>query len=148
MNRRIMTVLAAAVLAGCASGQGSGDYSREQTRQVQDVQMGVVESVRTVTIEGTKSPVGTVAGGAIGGVAGSTVGKGKGSALGAVLGAVAGGLAGAAAEEAITRQPGLEIVLRLDSGRTIAVTQGADETFQPGDRVRVLTSGGVARVSR
>jgi len=35
--------------------------------------MAVVESVRTVQIEGTKSPVGAVAGTVVGGIAGSNV---------------------------------------------------------------------------
>jgi len=57
-------------------------------------------------------------------------------------------LAGSAIEENVTRQPGLEITVRLDGGRMTAVTQAADESFRPGDRVRVLTSyDGTARVA-
>ena len=110
--------------------------------------MGVVESVRQVNLEGTKTPVGTVAGAAVGGIAGSTIGSGKGSMVGAVLGAVAGGVAGSAIEEGVTRKTGLEITVRLNSGRMIAVTQEADEDIRPGDRVRVLSGGGVTRVTR
>lgn len=140
--------LAASItLAGCAGGVGSRDYRRDQVRSVQQVQSGVVEKVREVNIEGTKTPVGTGAGAVVGGVAGSTVGSGRGSVVGAVVGAVAGGLAGSAVEESVTRQRGLEITVRLDSGRTLAVTQGADEAFRRGDRVRVLTGGGVTRVT-
>ena len=98
-------------------------------------------------IEGTKTPIGAAAGAAVGGIAGSNIGGGKGQAVGAILGAVGGGLAGAAVEEGVTRKPGLEITVRLDSGRLIAVTQEADENFAPGERVRVLTGGGVTRVS-
>lgn len=135
------------VLGGCASGVGNQDYRRDQVRGVQEVQTGVVESVRQVNIEGTKTPVGTGAGAVVGGIAGSHVGGGKGSVVGTVLGAVVGGVAGAAAEEGVTRRRGLEITVRLDSGRTIAVTQGADESFRPGDRVRILSGGGVTRVT-
>lgn len=137
----------AVLLAGCASGVGSGDYSRSQTRSAQEVQMGTVESVRTVKIEGTKSVVGPAAGAVVGGVAGSTVGGGRGRVVGATVGAVLGGVGGAAAEEAITRQDGLEITVKLDSGRILAITQGADEDFRVGDRVRVLTGGGTTRVT-
>jgi len=52
----------AALLAGCASSNSGDVYTREQTRQVQTVQMGIVESVRTVKIEGTKTPIGAGAG--------------------------------------------------------------------------------------
>lgn len=138
---------ALAILGGCAAGTGGKDYSREQARAAQEVQMGVVESVREVNIEGTKTPIGAGAGAVVGGVAGSTVGGGRGSVIGAAVGAVLGGLGGAAAEEAVTRNKGVEITVKLDSGRLIAITQTADETFQVGDRVRVLTGGGATRVS-
>ncbi len=145
-----LTLLAAAMAAigGCAGGLGSGDYSRGQARAVQEVQMGVVESVRDVNIEGTKTPIGAGAGAVVGGVAGSTVGGGRGSIVGATLGAVLGGLGGAATEEAVTRQKGVEITVKLDSGRMIAITQAADQEFRVGDRVRVLSGGGVTRVSQ
>ena len=139
---------AIALLSACASGVGGGDYSRDQARREQTVRLGVVDSVREVKIEGTRSGVGAVAGGAVGGVAGSTVGQGRGSTVGAVLGSVAGGVAGQAAEQGATRQTGLEITVKLDSGRLIAVTQAADETFKPGDRVRVLSDGATSRVTR
>lgn len=141
-------LVAAFTLGGCASGLGSRDYSRSQVRGAQEVRMGVVVDVRDVNIEGTKTPIGAGAGAVVGGIAGSQIGRGNGSIAGAVLGAVAGGLAGSAIEEGVTRQKGLEITVRLDSGRTIAVTQGADEYFRPGDRVRVLSEGGTTRVTR
>ena len=57
------------------------------------------------------------------------------------------GLVGSAIEENATRQPGLEITVRLNNGRMVSVTQAADEPFYRGDRVRVLTSyDGTARV--
>lgn len=145
----LVPALLAAMLTGCASGLGSGDYERKEARRVYEVKTGVVESVRQVRLEGTDSNVGTVAGGIVGGVAGSEVGGGKGSAIGAVLGAVVGGVAGKTVEEVATRKPGLEIVVRLDSGRTIAVVQeDTGESFARGDRVRVLESGGQARVTK
>ena len=64
---RILTVLClTAFLGACASSNSGGGYSRGQTRQVQTVKMGTVESVRLVKIEGTGSPVGTGAGAVIG----------------------------------------------------------------------------------
>jgi outer membrane lipoprotein SlyB len=146
-NLLVIASACVVVLAGCAASQSGSAYSRTQARQAQDVEMGVVESVREVQIEGTKTPIGAGAGAVVGGVAGSTVGGGRGSAVAAVLGAVGGGLAGAAIEEGVTRKKGLEITVRLDSGKMIAVTQEADEAFAPGERVRILSGGGVVRVS-
>lgn len=143
-----LLAIALVTLGGCASGTGSKDYSRAQTRGVQEVQMGVVESVREVNIEGTKTPIGAGAGAVVGGVAGSSVGGGSGRVVGATVGAVLGGLGGAAAEEAVTREKGVEITVKLDSGRMIAVTQAADQEFRVGDRVRILSGGGVTRVTQ
>lgn len=136
------------ISAGCASSRSGEVYSRDQARQEQVVRMGVVEAVKPVQIEGTKTPVGGLAGAAVGGVAGSNVGGGKGQIIGGIIGAVAGGLAGAAAEEGLTRKQGLEITVRLDNGSLIAVVQEADQQFAPGDRVRVLSGHGATRVSR
>jgi outer membrane lipoprotein SlyB len=138
------------LLSGCVSSTAGDVYSRDQARTEQSVRMGTVEAVREVRIEGTKSGVGAVAGGVTGGIAASTIGHGTGSAVAAAVGAIAGGLAGAAAEEGLTKSNGLEITVKLDNGQTVAVVQGVDAntTFQPGDRVRLLSGQGVTRVSR
>lgn len=147
LTRSIILLVLAATLAACASSNSGSVYSRDEARRVQTVKLGVVESVRQVKLEGTKSPVGTVAGAAVGGVAGSTIGNGRGSTIAAVIGAVVGGIAGSAAEEGLTRKDGLEITVKLDSGNMVAVVQEADEAFSPGDKVRLLENGGTTRVS-
>jgi outer membrane lipoprotein SlyB len=142
-----LALLAAIVLTGCQSSNSGSYYSRGESQREQTVREGVVDSVRSVMIEGTKTPVGTLAGGVIGGVAGSNVGGGSGRVVGGVLGAVAGGLIGSAAEEGITRKPGYEITVRLNNGELRSVVQEADEQFHPGDRVRLVSQGGVTRVT-
>ena len=149
--RFISTVAAVAALAivvsGCAPSMSGGAYTREQARREQSVRLGVVESVRQVQIEGTRSGIGPAAGAVVGGIAGSTVGQGRGSAVGAVLGGVAGGVAGQAAEEVGTRKTGLEITVKLDGGKLVAITQEADEAFRPGERVRIISDGTTSRVT-
>lgn len=146
--RTSVAVLALALVAGCAAPSNSGSaYTRGQTRSEQTVRMGVVESVREVQIEGTRSSIGPAAGAIVGGVAGSSVGQGRGSAIAAVLGSVAGGVAGQSAEQYATQRRGLEITVRLDNGKLVAITQEADESFRPGERVRILSGGGVSRVT-
>ena len=148
---RLLAVAFSAVallgLSACAGSQSGSAYTRSQTRGEMLVRMGVVESVRTVTIEGTQSGVGAITGGVLGGIAGSNVGHGSGSTAGAVVGAVLGGLAGQAIEEQTSKKEGLEITIKLDSGQMIAVTQEADEQFHPGERVRILSGDGLTRVS-
>jgi outer membrane lipoprotein SlyB len=147
-SKLLFIALIAMFLAACASSNSGSVYKRDDARKVQTVKTGVVESVRTVKLEGTKSPIGTVAGGAIGGIAGSSIGSGRGSAIAAVIGAVAGGLAGSAAEEVVTREDALEITVKLDGGAMIAIVQEADEAFQPGDRVRIVENADTSRVTR
>lgn len=134
-------------LLACASSNSGSVYSRDEARKMQTIKTGVVESVRSVKLEGTKSPVGTIAGGAVGGVAGSSIGGGRGSAIMAILGAVAGGLLGSAAEEGITRKDAYEITVKLDGGGMVAVVQEADEVFKAGDKVRLVENGETTRVS-
>ena len=134
-------------LAACASSNSGSVYSRDDARKVQTIKTGVVESVRSVKLEGTKSPIGTIAGGAIGGIAGSSVGGGRGSAIAAIIGAVAGGLAGSAIEEGVTRKDAIEITVKLDGGSMIAIVQEADEQFRPGDKVRIVENADTSRVT-
>ena len=142
-------LVAAIGLGGCASGLGGGTYERGEARRTMVVQYGTVEAVRAVKLEGTKTPVGPLAGAAVGGIAGSGVGGGRGQAVATVIGAVAGGLAGAAVEEGATRQQGVEVTVRLDNGQVLAVVQeDSGEGFRPGDRVRLVRDAGTTRVAR
>ena len=144
----ILVTAITGALGACATSNSGDVYSREDARKVQTVRMGVVEGIRQVKLEGTKSPVGTIAGAAVGGIAGSAVGgNDKVSAIAAVIGAVAGAVAGAAIEEGVTRADGIEITVKLDNGTLIAIVQEATDKFTPGERVRLIESNGNTRVS-
>ena len=146
----VFLVLITTGLAGCASNLSGDTYSRSDVRSVQQVQYGEIVTLRPVQIEGTKTPIGAGAGAVAGGIAGSTVGGGKGSAIMAVIGAVAGGVAGAAVEEGVTRSQGVEITVRLENGKTVAIVQALspNEKFVVGDQVRVMTNGSTSRVAQ
>lgn len=137
----------AVAIGGCASSNSGDVYSRDEARRVQTVQMGVVEGLRPIRIEGTKSQIGTGAGTIIGAIAGGGAGQGRGSSIGSVLGAVAGGMAGAAAEEGYTRENGVEVTVRLETGRIISVVQTGKADFKIGDRIRILQVDGTTRVA-
>jgi outer membrane lipoprotein SlyB len=119
-------------------------------RTEQTVRLGTVESVREVQIQSDDPAVGTVAGAVIGGAAGSAVGGGRGSLITGVIGAVAGGVAGNMAEKNLRGTRGLEITVRLRNGDLIAITQAYEpgDDFRAGDPVRILSGGGVTRVTR
>lgn len=148
LRATVLALIAGLGLAGCASNLTGDTYSRDEARRAMVVRYATIESMRMVKLEGTKSNVGTVAGGAVGGIAGSSIGRGKGSAVGAVIGAVAGGLAGAAVEEGVTRSQGIEITVRLENGSHMAVVQEySGERFVPGQRVRLVQNGSTTRVT-
>lgn len=152
MKRKILLIIPLCLfMVACAQHRAQDPsattYSRDQTLHVQQVEFGTVTSVRSVQIEGTQSGIGAAAGTVVGGVAGSGIGDGRGSTIAAVLGGVAGGVLGDKAENAVTKKAGLELTVQLDDGEMISVVQEAEETFRVGDRVRLLTSHGVARIS-
>jgi outer membrane lipoprotein SlyB len=146
----LLIILSSLTISGCASSLQGDTYSRDDARQVQTVQYGTIEALRMVIIEGTKTPIGSTTGAVVGGVAASSIGDGKGSVIAGVLGAVAGGLAGSAAEEALTKTQGIELVIHKNSGQTISVVQQyqVNDSFQVGDRVRLMYLNGKIRVSR
>lgn len=146
----IGTALVASVLAGCATpGLGGGNYTRAQARGEQSVRLGVVENVRDVVIDARDTGTGTLAGAALGGIAGSTLGGGhNANAAGAIAGAVVGGIIGSNVEKNANDRRGVEVTVRLENGKLIAVTQEKDEEFRVGDRVRILSGQGATRVTR
>jgi outer membrane lipoprotein SlyB len=147
LKTALLAATTAILLTGCFSRESANVYNKGEAGREQTVRMATVDSIRKVTLEGSRSGIGMGAGGAVGGISGSTVGQGKGSSLAAVLGGVVGGVAGSAIEEKVTRKDALEITVRLDNGELRAIVQEADVPLQPGQRVRLLTSGGVTRVT-
>lgn len=146
----IGTVTISALVAGCAQpGLGGGNYTRSQVRGEQTVRLGTVESVRDVVIDARQEGTGTLIGAGLGGIAGSTMGGGnRANAAGAIAGAVVGAIAGSAIEKSANDRKGVEVTVRLEGGKLIAITQEKDEDFRVGDRVRILSGQGATRVSR
>jgi outer membrane lipoprotein SlyB len=141
----MLAASALAVAGGCASFAPQ-DYGYGEARTVESVAYGTLQSVRPARLNQEQAPVGTIAGAAIGGLLGSGIGHGGGRGIATVLGAVGGGVAGNAIEHNATAQNGEELVVRLDSGATIAVVQGGSQGFEAGQRVRVLSGPRGSRV--
>jgi outer membrane lipoprotein SlyB len=145
----VVLMVSIAVLSGCATQSRSASVYRAGESSVeQTVRFGTIESIRQVTIQRDSKGVGVVAGGAVGGIAGSSVGDGRSGQVGAVLGAVLGGIAGQAIEERANQVPGVEITVRLESGRLVAIVQEDDQSLRAGDKVRLVGTGGAVKLSR
>ncbi|GJH06750.1 glycine zipper 2TM domain-containing protein [Paraburkholderia terrae] len=154
LSRLVLGTVIASSLAmtGCAYNSSSADvYTSSQAQREETVRMGVVDSVRAVKISsnnGQPSGIGAIGGGALGAVAGSAIGGGRGSILTGIVGGLAGAVAGNTIENSTAMRDGVEITVRLDNGDMRAITQSATgEIFRAGERVRLLSSGGVTRVT-
>ena len=148
MKKLVILSVVVALSACAATPTSSNVYRANQTQNEQIVRMAVVESVREVVIEKGQSGVGTAAGAALGGIAaGSSIGQGNGALAATIVGAVVGGIIGQNIEANANQRKGLEITVRLDNGEFRAITQDADEFIRQGDRVRLLSSRGVTRVT-
>jgi len=139
-------------VTGCAYNSSSADvYTASQAQREETVRLATVESVRAVRIsanDGQPSGLGAIGGGALGAVAGSAIGGGRGSIVTGIIGGIAGAIAGNSVENASAVRDGVEITVRLDNGDLRAITQSATgEVFRAGERVRLLSSGGVTRVT-
>jgi len=144
----LCVVFAGLLAFGCTFPSSRRTIPASQAGVMQNVDTGVVTSVREVNIEGQKTNLGMYGGGLVGGAAGSAVGKGVGKSIASATAAVGGAIVGQAVEEAATRKLAQEISVRLDDGRTIVVTQEVQTgRYQDGDRVRVLHTNGQARVA-
>lgn len=129
----------ATILSACAANLDTNRYQTSAAGQINSVQEGVVINVRPVRIATENGGVGTIAGGIAGGVLGNTVGGSSvANTLGAVGGAVLGGYLGSKAQEGLSAQNGYEYIVKLDSGKAITLTQGADKVFSVGQPVYVL----------
>jgi outer membrane lipoprotein SlyB len=155
MHPRILALVAAPLLAvalgACAPIPPRGDvYYPGQTMRPQTVEPAFIEGVRPVQLAGVNTGVGTFSGATIGSIAGSTMGGSyNANAVGAIVGFIIGGLVGTAVEQGATQRPGLELTVRLDSGRLLAIIQDdAGEAFRAGERVRVISDGYLSRVVR
>ncbi|MCC8393939.1 glycine zipper 2TM domain-containing protein [Paraburkholderia sp. MMS20-SJTR3] len=153
-SRLVVATLIAGSLAmsGCAVNSSSPDvFTASQAQREQTVRFGTVDSVRAVRISsnnGQPSGVGALGGAALGALAGSAFGGGRGSVATGIVGGIGGAVAGNAVENSVAMRDGLEITVRLDNGDIRAITQtSTGEIFRAGDRVRLLSSGGVTRVT-
>lgn len=143
------TALAAVlgVLVGCSTTSPDvikpGDAQR--LSQVEDA---VVLNVRPVVVEGSQSGIGGATGAVVGGISGTGISSNnRGSAMGGVVGAVVGGVVGNAVERYGTRESAIEILLQMPNGARRAIVQAeGKESFNPGDAVILVTTGGKTRV--
>jgi outer membrane lipoprotein SlyB len=135
----IALIATGALLGGCAYPE---PYPVYDSRPVvaQRTEYGVVESMELYR-GGGGSPIGlgTILGGIAGGVLGHQIGGGVGSTAATIAGAVGGAVGGNQIERANERDR-YRVVIRLDSGGTVAFHEVGQGELRVGDRVRIVDS--------
>ena len=119
-----------------------------QAGAVQSVSYGTIVSAKAVQVQ-TAPSSGKVAGGAAVGVVAGAALAGPGRHFG---GAVVGGLAGAAIGGAVAKsesvKPGVELIIQLENGQEIAIQIPGQQSFLPGDHVRLISGSSGTKVER
>lgn len=142
----IFVLLLAALIAGCASDQM---YAPQPPMGEQQIRYGRVIRIDPMTIEGDHQlGLGAVMGAAAGGLIGSAIGQGSGRDVAMVLGALGGGIFGNEVQAKKETKPGMHVLVKLDFGPTVAITQPLNPDLRVGDRVMVQGSGQSAQVVR
>jgi len=59
-----------------------------------------------------------------------------------------GGVITQQVSQVLNKRPGVEVIVRTDSGRTLVITQDATQQFVAGERLYMLTSATGYRLTR
>jgi outer membrane lipoprotein SlyB len=138
-------------LSACAGmdGGGGGYGASNNVPGEMEIRTGVVEQVTDTQVQSNHDTgVGAILGG-LGGVAlGSLIGRGTGRDVAMIAGALAGGVGGNYAEQRRYDQPqqAQQIIVRMNSGVLVSVTQPVNADLKPGTKVYVEGQGAGARV--
>jgi outer membrane lipoprotein SlyB len=176
MRASLVCLSAFLLLTACARNISPQEYTEQAIGEVSETYQGMVLSARNVMVRGAdkldQNGMGILLGGAGGGIAGNQFGAGSGNAAATVGGVVVGGLLGALAQNALSEQPGVEYVVKIQQAenvmtvsshaegrktsadavsrvneRLLTLVQGPEPRFAPGQKIFVLMSAqGRARI--
>ena len=129
-KRWLLAAVGAMLMAACA----------DQPQNVSVTYYGTIESIQ-VTRQGDSGPinVGSVLGGIAGAVIGYQFGGGVGKGLATAGGALGGALVGNAVQKSQDRDR-YQIIVRLDNGGTLSVSEVDQGELRVGDHVRVTNN--------
>ena len=148
ISKSLMCVMFALTMVGCSYNSLKPEVvDRSDAQRMQTVIFATVVSIDRVILSGN-GDTGAVAGAIIGGVAGSSVTDSeKESDIAGVLGALVGSAVGSKIGDAATRKPAIELLLDLDSGKSVSIIQEeGDYSFAVGQRVKIIKNKGKSRV--
>jgi len=137
-----------------STGCAPRGIQRANVGQQMNVEPGIVQSVKQVVInnQGVGNTVGGIVGAVAGGIGGNHIGGGTGQTVATVLGTAVGGVLGGMAGDKMDTNYGMEVVVKLNSGRTIGTVLPLNEATGPlgvGQAVNVFMSnnGTISNIS-
>ena len=146
-NRFDSLVISAALVLTLGACVTPGSQSAAQPGSM-EIRQGVIEQITPTTLsDNHHAGVGAVVGGLAGLGIGSLIGGGSGRDVAMVAGALGGALAGNTVQKKYDAPvPAQQIIVRVNSGVLVAVTQPTDTNLVPGERVYIEGNGEGARV--
>ena len=144
----LFAAAAIATLAACGS-TGGGVMGGDSPPPPIEIRSGVVEQITDTQVKSTHDQgLGAVVGGIAGAGLGSLIGAGTGRDVAIAAGAIAGVIGGNMAQNRYFDQPqaAQQVIVRLNSGVLVAVTQPPNPALARGMRVYVEGQGHEARV--
>jgi outer membrane lipoprotein SlyB len=148
LSKNITSLVIAMFMVSCSySSLRPEVVDRSAAQRMQTVIFATVVSIDRVILSGD-GDTGAVAGALIGGVAGASVTDSETeSDIAGVIGALVGSAIGSKVGDAATRKPAIELMLDLDSGKTVSIIQEeGDYSFAVGQRVKIIKNKGKSRV--
>ena len=130
MQRTALTALIGIVLLSLTGCQDKG--SSEACANC-----GEIESITPLTTKGEPRAGAALAGAVIGGVVGHQFGSGSGNDAATAAGAIGGAVAGSEIDRQRNAKTRYEIVVRLNSGERVELTQADATGLSVGDDVKV-----------
>ena len=138
--KNIISFIFVMFMMGCSySSLRPEVVDRSEAQRMQTVIFATVVSIDRVILSGD---------GDTGAVAGASVTDSETeSDIAGVLGALVGSAVGSKMGDAATRKPAIELLLDLDSGKTVSIIQEeGDYSFAVGQRVKIIKNKGKSRV--
>ena len=147
-SKNIISILFAIFMVGCSySSLRPEIVDRSDAQRMQTVVFATVVSIDRVILSGD-GDTGAVVGAVVGGITGASVTDSETeSDIAGLLGALVGSAVGSKMGDAATRKPAIELLLNLDSGKTVSIIQEeGDYGFAVGQRVKIIKNKGKSRV--
>ena len=151
MRRRFTNLLAAmavSTLAACGSSGGAMMGASAPPPPI-EIRTGVIEQISMTQVKSTHDQgLGAIVGGIAGAGIGSLIGAGTGRDVAIAAGAIAGAIGGNVAQNRFfdKPEPAQQLIVRLNSGVLVAITQPPNAALVRGMRVYVEGQGHEARV--